>query len=325
MTRAPGEPAHRISVRPDFEDESVFDVPEFDVPPDAPARTKDGSPWLRWGRYGDYRGWYSIGSRLPNLSGRPTFWQATFSVACEVSGGNLDQVHCCGRGVLSIGGMGVTLRSGYGQLLLHQCLLENPERFVEVMAPVMHHSGVFTKECPESPSGVALFDHRGNPLLDEDELREAVLLGSDSRKWSEPQKARAHVWVERVSQLLRDERMDRAQEAFAQEVMPALLTEPTKEQMRWPKKGMGDAWQYSHEQRLLWALALVLALEDEEQTDELIGESVTMVPWDASVALATMQERIAQPGYTSVFQTRFLSALPKLASLFNVKLEALGE
>ncbi len=58
--------------------------------------------------------------------------------------------------------------------------------------------------------------------------------------------------------------MDEAQSAFAEEMMPALLTHATKAQIRWPRHGMRDAWQYTHEQQVLWALTLILGLEDDE-------------------------------------------------------------
>jgi hypothetical protein len=313
---------YRIAVRPDWNDESAFELPDFDVPEDAPARTKDGEPWTRWGGYGSYSGWYAIGSREPEVSARPTFWQAVFHVACKVTGGNLDQAHCCGKGVMSLGGLGVTLRSGFAQILLHECLLTNPERFVEVMAPLLYETGVYTKMCDKSPSGVALCDHKGHPVLTEEAMREIVMLGSDGLKWTRRQKDRARLWVTCCSKLLRDARMDEAQAAFAEEMMPALLTERTREQMRWPRHGMRDAWQYTHEQQALWALTLILALEDDEQTEHLVLDCVRHEPRDAPGDLNGMRVKVPTDStYTGTFQTRFLGALPQLEELFRINLK----
>jgi hypothetical protein len=313
----------RVSVRPDLSDESVFDAIDVAMPEDAPSRTPDGRPWVRWAKYGSYTGWYSAGSRAPSLGGsRPSFWQAVFSVACACAGGNIDQAHSCGRGILALGGLGVTLRSGYAQLLLHSCLLSNPARFVEVMAPVLHATGAFTKASEKSPSGVALVDSKGHLLLTEEKMRQVVMLGSDSSRWTEPQKDRAKLWVSCCSALLRDERMDAAQLAFAEEVMPALLTESTKTALRWPKKGMGDRWQYTNEQQMLWGLALVLALEDEQETERLmVGAAGSQEIYDAEAILRQVRLDVAMDNtYEGIFQTRCVSALSALGKLLQVGL-----
>ena len=232
----------RVSVRPDFD--------MIEVTTEGPARTKDGRPWTRWAKYGSYAGWHAVGARKPKLSGQPKFWEAVFSVACACAGGNLDQVHCCGRGVLSLGGLGVTMRSGYAQLLLHCCLLNNPVRYVQVMAPVFRLDVAYTKATEKSPSGVALFDELGGPFLTEDDFRRLVMRGSDGVKWTKAQKDCAQTWVSCCSELLRDERMDVAQQSFAEEVMPALITEDTKVAIKWPRQGPRDFWQYTKEQQL---------------------------------------------------------------------------
>ena len=312
---------YRVAIRPDFDDEFAFELPDFDVPDNAPARTKDGEPWTRWGGYGSYSGWYAIGSREPQLDGRPTFWQATFHVACDVTGGNLDQSHCCGRGVLSLGGLGVTMISGFAQILLHECLMLNPERFIEVMAPVIYETGTYTKPSDKSPSGVALCSHDGKLILSDEKMRAVVMLDSDGVKWNKHQKSRARLWVTCCSKLLRDERMDEAQSAFAEEMMPALLTHATKAQIRWPRHGMRDAWQYTHEQQVLWALTLILGLEDDEQTEHLIRACVRSEPRDAEGDLKTMKVQIGlDPTFTGTFQARFIRALPKLEKLFRINL-----
>lgn len=288
-----------------------------------PARTKDGRPWTRWAKYGSYAGWHAVGARKPKLSGQPKFWEAVFSVACAVAGGNLDQVHCCGRGILALGGLGVTMRSGYAQLLLHCCLINNPVRYVEVMAPVLKEVGCYTKENEKSPSGVAIYGHIGSVYLTEKELRLLVLFGSDGVKWTHPQKSRAQLWVSCCSELLRDERMDAAQQSFAEEVMPALLTEETKVAVKWPRQGPRDFWQYTKEQQLLWGLACVLALADEEETESLmVGArelSDAREDFSAEGMLRQLGVQLYTGRYEEAFRDRFHSSLALLSKLMNVE------
>jgi len=295
----------------------------IEVSTDGPARTKDGRPWTRWAKYGSYAGWHAVGARKPKLSGQPKFWEAVFSVACAVAGGNLDQVHCCGRGVLALGGLGVTMRSGYAQLLLHCCLINNPVRYVEVMAPVLKEVGCYTKENDKSPSGVVIYGYNDLPYVTEIELRRLILSGSDGVKWTNPQKSRAQLWVSCCSELLRDERMDAAQQSFAEEVMPALLTEDTKVAVKWPRQGPRDFWQYTKEQQLLWGLACVLALADEEETETLMVGARSLADvsegFSAEDMLRQLDVQLYGGSYEQSFRDRCLAALVLLAKLMNVE------
>jgi len=306
-------------VRPDF------DALDVDLPEGAPTRTEDGKAWVRWTKYGSYSGWYASGSRKPRIVGRPTFWEAVFSVACECAGGTVDQAHCCGRGVLALGGLGVTMRSGYAQLLLHCCLLANPARYVEVMAPAIQASGAYTKVTDKSLSGVALCS-RGKYAMDEAQLRAIVMAGSDSIKWTTLQKTRAKVWVSCCSQLLRDEAMDKAQLNFIEEVTPNLITDATKTAIKWPRNGPRDWWQYTHSQQMLWALALVLALDDEEQTERLMTNAVAAqqadqdAPLGSEHVLQRVNLEIQEPEYENMFRMRCLTAGRLLSAYMQVTL-----
>ena len=313
----------RVSVRPDF------DTLDVTLPEGAPTRTEDGKAWVRWAKYGSYSGWYAAGSRKLHFVGRPTFWEAVFSVACECAGGTVDQAHCCGRGVLAIGGLGVTLRSGYAQLLLHCCMLANPERFIHVMMPAFVQSfGAHMKVSDKSPSGVAVCRLNGTLALDEDSLRELIMAGSDSVKWTNAQKSAAKTWVSCCSMLLRDEQMDKAQMSFMEEVMPALMTEATKAAVKWPRNGNGprDWWQYTHSQQMLWALALVLALEDEAATERLMVDAVAAqtadpeAPMGSEYVLQRVNLEIQEPHYDSMFRTRCLTAGRLLSEYMQVTL-----
>lgn len=311
----------RVSVRPDF------DTLDVTLPEGAPTRTEDGKAWVRWAKYGSYSGWYAAGSRKPRFVGRPTFWEAVFSVACECAGGTVDQAHCCGRGVLALGGLGVTMRSGYAQLLLHCCLLANPGRFLEVMAPVIYECGAYIKVTDKSASGVALCS-LGRLAMVEDDMRAIITAGSDSHQWTTAQKARAKTWVSCCSQLLRDENMDKAQMSFMEEVMPALMTDATKAAVKWPRNGNGprDWWQYTHSQQMLWALALVLALEDEEATERLMVAAVAAqaadseAPMGSEYVLQQVNLEIQEPHYDNMFRTRCLTAGRLLSGYMQVTL-----
>ena len=308
----------RVSVRPDF------DALDVVIDESAPARTEDGRPWVRWAKYGSYSGWHAVGARKPKLVGRPTFWEAVYSVACACAGGNVDQAHCCGRGVLALGGLGVTLRSGYAQLLLHSCLVSHPARFIEVMAPVLHATGVFTKVSQKSPAGIALCDSLGHLLLTEEDMRGVITLWSDGATWTNAQKKRAKLWVSCCSELLRDEAMDKAQQAFAEEVMPSLLTATTKDAVKWPRRGPRDSWQYTHEQQMLWALVLVLALEDEHQTETLVcaarDRAHRSEEFSAESVLRNMLREVQDPNYEHMFRERCLQATKLLSGLMGVTL-----
>jgi hypothetical protein len=310
--------SHRVVITPEHADDGMFELPDFELPADAPTRTKDGEPWTRWGHYGSYEGWYAIGGRRVEIEGRPSFWDATFYVACLATGGNFDQAHCCGRGILSLGGLGVTIHSGFAQILLHQCLLTDPERYLQTMAPVLYATGAYTKRTEKADTGIALVDSKGKLLLTEKRLREVVMLGSDGTKWNDRQKKRARLWVTCCSKLLRDARMDEAQAAFAEHVMPAMLTERTKEIVRWPRNGTRDSWQYTHEQQALWASVMVMGLADPEETERMVETCVIgegRFP-DATQSLLNICTYVGEPG----FLRRLDRTLPRIGELFRVQL-----
>ncbi len=307
----------RVSVRPDFD--------ALDVQTDGPARTKGGRPWVRWAKYGPYSGWYAVGARKPRLSGHPGFWEAVFSVTCACAGSNVDQAHCCGLGILALGGLGVTAQSGYAQLLLHYCLLNNPARYVEVMAPVLHETGVYTKPSSKSPSGVAFYYPTKLPALLEGSMESFLRGGSDGIEWSAAQKKLAQLWVSCCSELLRDEAMDPAQHAFVSTVMPPLLTSLTKSVLRWPTQGPTDWWQYTHEQQMLWALSLILAsLENEEEATRLVCAAGAELENEQDnfglTVLRRMQICVHDGSYQEAFRDLCVKATTLLGPLMQVAL-----
>jgi hypothetical protein len=139
------------------------------------------------------------------------------------------------------------------------------------MAPVLHETGVYTKAASVSPSGIAFYWATRLPLLLQGSMESALLGGSDGIEWTSSQKRRAQLWVSCCSELLRDEAMDAAQQTFVATVMPPLLPPLMKSILRWPAQAPTDWWQYTHEQQMLWGLALVLvSLGDKEDASRLV-------------------------------------------------------
>ena len=233
---------------------TVFDqLRPIPTPEGTPDRTPEGRPWVSWVKKDGYQGWRA-GARAVTSDGR--FWDSVLSIAGAYFGTHADDVHCLGQGILSVGVLGVTLESGYAERLLQQCLLTDPIRFVNVMAPILA-TGARMKPSDRSPSGVALVGPEGRPLLSARDLRDLVLLGSDSLTWTNAQKSRARLWVSSVSELLRDTSMDRAQRDFASEILPTLLPKEIQHALRWPGH-TEDTWMYTKELQAAWAFAMVL-------------------------------------------------------------------
>ncbi len=236
------------------------------IPPPAgtPDRTPEGRPWVSWVKKDGYQGWRA-GTRPVTSDGR--FWDSVLSIAGAYFGTHADDVHCLGDGILSVGVLGVTLESGYAERLLQQCLLTDPIRFVNVMAPILA-TGARMKPSDKRASGVALAGPEGRPLLLPAELRALVLLGSDSATWTNAQKSRARLWVSSVSELLRDTSMDRAQRDFASEILPGLLPKKIQHALRWPGH-TEDTWMYTKELQAAWAFAMVLVAAGDSAVDLL--------------------------------------------------------
>lgn len=238
---------------------------------ESPARTPDGRPWVSWVKLGEYQGWRA-GAR-PYSAG-PKFWEVVLTVASEYFATAANSVHCLGPGILSVGVLGLTMRGGYAQKLLQQCLLTDPVRFVNVMAPVLQKTGARTKSSGKSPSSVVLVGQAGNLLTTDKDLRDVVMLGADSVAWSSAQKTWAHLWVSSVSELLRDEAMDRAQAEVAAELLPLGLSSALAYRIRWPRHGAEDTWQYPRARQALWAFAMLWTVEDKERAEEFLLEHV---------------------------------------------------
>jgi hypothetical protein len=238
---------------PEFE---ALTLPEFEAPlpfeKPPPSRTADGDPWVRW----IAPGWCAVGARAPVVKpGR--FWDVVTAIVAATGGGMLDRVHTSEEGILACGALGVTARSGYAQELLRLCLVTEPERFVEVMAPLAHETGVYVGASKHAESGTSFFTMDGRRIATPSAIRQLITLDIG---WKSPNaKERARLWVRTVSKLLRDERMDAVQAEFSKKILPIRLRPHLAAAIRWPEGGPGDAWQYTKEQQALWALALGFA------------------------------------------------------------------
>lgn len=256
----------------------IFDDLRPEAVADHPTREPGGRPWTSWVKKGGYQGWRA-GGRAMLPGGR--FWEQTLSIAGEYFGAHANDVHCLGPGILSVGVLGATFQSGYGQRLLQQCLLTDPVRFVNVMAPLLQETGARTKTSEKSPSGVALVDARGTVVVSEPALREIVLLGADAVTWTSAQKDRARLWVSSVSELLRDEHMDRAQAEFAAEVLPSVLHPEVQRGLRWSGNA-DDTWQYTKELQAVWSFAFVASAGSQDTLTDLLWLVINEVPEEAA-------------------------------------------
>jgi len=281
----------------------------------APGRRPDGEPWVRWGRSGDYSGWYAIGTRVPEQRQGLPFWQSVVVAVAALSGRRLDAAHALGPAILEMGALGVTLADGDAQLLLHRCLLAAPAWYTEVMAELFHLSGFYTKERGRSPDGgtfrvgpiAVLCDHTGHALLSEDELRRLVMLGSGSLRWTKAEKDRSRVWVAAVSKLLRHEAMDAVQAGVASELLPRLVPPRVLTSISW-SGDPGAEWQYTPERQLLWAYAMVRAALGDREMRELESERE-----EATVQIPKVAARVKR-------ETEKEDALGVLAGLFKCDL-----
>lgn len=219
----------------------------FELPGDAPGKTSDGDVWLRWANVGTYAGWYAVGTRRP--AGGRSFWSKAYALATSVGNGTVDAVHAIGPGVLSLGGLSVTMASGMAQELLHACLERHPIRWMECMAPLL------TEPHALRVLGFA----REDPMAD---LEEAV----------RPSKDRAKLWVQCCSHMLRDARFDEVQEGFLAQRGHEVVGRSLAGQIGLAR--VRDTWAWSQEQQAIWAVAVVMALSDAEITEEVIGSAL---------------------------------------------------
>lgn len=281
-------------------------------------RRDDGRPWVSWvtseakADGGTDAGWFASGTRAPASIQATGFWAAIVRTGAVCAGANLDQAHIVGRGNLALGALGVTMRGclgvpnemfGFAPMLLQQCLIRNPMRFVEVMAPVIHHSGMYPKATREGVSIV----HYGLLFLDR-----------DGKGWTKAEKDAAHLWVECCSRLLRDQTMDAAQVEFARRALPLLLEPMTAAVIRWPSSGVDLWWSYTREQQLVWALAFLLMMRNREAGTILIEHAASLVsPHEESFAVTLLAEldRLIQAG--NPIRSWYEDALRELTALLG--------
>lgn len=262
------------------------------VRPDAPGLTRTGRPYLRWANLGTESGWYAIGTREParSFGDNPDLWQVVLALGTELGNGRLDACHCIGPGVLSVGGLGVTIASGAGLDLLSWCLAVAPERLLEAFGPVTHSSGVYLVPDPQGLGPGCVLRHVEKGVLRErHELSGAVRRGPVGGKWTGRGKAQAGLWVERMSYLLADPRCDEAQCRVAQSI-PRLMSAELRERLHWPSNGAEDCWMWTRPQQALWAVAMVVTLDSPDAAETLLLEAVQREPENATTSLYALHE-----------------------------------
>lgn len=275
----------------------------FELPGDAPGRTSDGDVWVRWANVGAYAGWYAVGTRQPK--GGRSFWSKVYALATSVGNGTVDAVHAIGPGVLSLGGLSVTMSSGMAQELLHACLERHPLRWMECMAPVL----------TEAHALRILGFAREDPMAD---LEEAVRAS----------KERSRLWVQCCSHMLRDARFDEVQEGFLAQHGSQVVGRALADRI-----GLGrvkDTWSWSQEQQAVWALAVVMALSDATTTEEVIGGALLGDDWNlryseangsADVTLRALHEGthvLTHRGVSEHFVSRLMRTIERLPEQFSL-------
>jgi hypothetical protein len=249
--------------------EARFEPPRFGWG-EQPDKTASGAPWVKWVRSGQYSGWYARGRIAEPLRAGMPFWRQVLCLVAAVNDARPDQAHACGPGILSLGALGATLRTGDAQLLLYRCLRRDPVRYLSAMSDAM--IGTSSRNWGfVYPTRRGLYCERRS--LRGEALSEVILKGSDGKSWSHHQKEASRRLVERCSGLLADPEMIDAQAETLSEILPDLLGAEARRRLRFPTHA--DAWgHYSPDIRALWALAMVLVLVDGAAA----GRAIAAVP-----------------------------------------------
>jgi hypothetical protein len=296
----------------------------FELPDNPPLVTEDGRPWVRWARVGPWSGWYTLGTRQVRTGDEDSgigFWLAVCRLASEVGNGRADACHCLGPGVLSVGGLGLTVSSGFGSALLARCLCEAPLHWMTTMAPAIHASGTYVRVSDDGVDNVVLENVEHGKLRRQEEFEGAIRGGSTGDRWSGAQKRQARVWVECVSRALAHPAMDHAQAQFCRDHLPRLMG-PAAGLIQWPSNGIQDGWMFTTEQRGMWALGMVLVIEDERQALRLFKDCVQWEPQDARASLSKMREVAGAESivYSDTFRKRVLHTVGRVQEVFHFHL-----
>jgi hypothetical protein len=314
---------------------SGFSDAGYLVDEDAKMLTADGRPWLRWVNHDGVAGWYHLGTRQPARSESPGFWEVVFREAVELASWRVDSVHCIGSGILSVGGMGITLVGGYAAALLCECLLTDPIYWVQTMAGIIKDVGVY----PTSLHGQAT-DHaecyfsevEGAPLIHVEQMV-SMVRGDDyaklGNKWSSAGKRRAKLWVESIGRLLALPTMDAAQVAFCKKHVPGMLSDRARERIGWPSGGADDCWQYTREQQALWVVVMIATMLSSDATEKMVLEHVGANPPNAKKSLLSIfmwgiertVVRVDMLDTEQVFISRVLGAIGGVQNIYGFKVE----
>ena len=218
------------------------------------GKTPDGEPWVKWAKDGERSGWLTPGTREPEINKNSSFWQIVYGLGCDFGNGKIDAVHCVGPS-LSVGGLGLTVSSGLAQVLLYECFVWQPDRFVKNMFPVMRVANVYVGD--HHVHGPVFFSGAdGKPVTKG--LHEVT--GIPEEPGGKAASDRSRLWVSKVSRLLRDKIFDEAQLNFCRSQLPMLLSDDARQRVCWPESEPKFFGEWPLEQRALWIIALLLPL-----------------------------------------------------------------
>jgi len=85
---------------------------------------------------------------------------------------------------------------------------------------------------------------------------------------------------------------------------------------------MQDAWMFTTEQRALWALGMVLTIEDEHQALSALRDCVQWEPRDARSSLRRFRKLAERPSatYTDRFRRRVAHTVGRVQEVFGLHL-----
>jgi hypothetical protein len=315
-------------------DEGAFCVPEG-----AKSMRDDGSPWTHWARVEDAgAGWYALGDREPAwdaLGPDSDFWDIVLALGTAAGNQRLDACHCVGDCILSIGGLGISLASGYGEPLLAECATQEPLLFLRHMMPAMQASGAYPTSLDLrladtiDPLDVFLEHVDEGPLTQPHQINGVIRAGSAGERYTEKQKRLARIWVQGISAMLWRPAMDVAQRNFCRRCLPRMLTPTARARIEWPTNGADDMFQWTKAQQALWAVCMVIAPCEWLGVEQFLMQTVTNDPQDARASMRRMLELTDLTHEQDAVQwsarlaARCRRAVGRACSIFGVDVEGL--
>jgi hypothetical protein len=263
------------------------------VVPSGPFETKDGEPYVRFAKLDSGQaGYYTIGRRPIQECPQqvPKFWERLFFAMAVEGNRAWDAAHTIDPG-LCAGAVGF---SGDRPVqLLGLCFTQEPKIFLEIMGPAMGDSRVYISDAKRRGTWAFCDKKRETVGLDR-------LLNGEG--WTTRRKESSRRWVSCVSALLHSHIFDTMQVLHLQAEAEAAVTNLLGTAMQWPKRGAAEAWLYSGEQRALWAILLVIALETPRIAESLATLHRAPSALDTLQALQKCDHITSRPRLQNIFK-----------------------